>query len=177
MKHTFALIIISLVLGSCTSGEKEASKEVKGEPATPPDFELVTVNHEGFELPIGIPLDYYDENELDVRFNEAVGQLEVRCGEVFHVIVLEEPGNIERHIERVETDLVFKNEMVVREDDALLYRQFLPNNDRSFWHFYVTLEYGDTEYVVKDAPLSELNEYHSRKIFDALVKAAAQNDI
>lgn len=177
MKNAWILSAILFVLAGCDTGPTEATeKENKEKPVELP-FEVITIDQDGYNLPIAVPKEYLADNELNVEFNDAVGDIEVRCGEEYQLVISDLPSDTGALLERLERDLVFKYEVVEHVGDAMLYKQFLPNNERTFWHFYVVVEHDDSEYVIKDAPLSELNEYESRKIFEALLYATGQEKV
>lgn len=172
MKNTLILFSLICLLGSSCNTSTDSKSEGKETPA-PAELpvEVVTIDQEGYKLPIAIPKEYLADSELSITFNGASGDLEVACGEDYQLIISDIPGDTEALLKRLETDLVFKFEVVEQKNQGLLYKQFLPNNERTFWHFYVVVDHEGAQFVIKDGPLSELNEYHSRKIFEALLHA------
>lgn len=168
--------ILLLGLGACTSpdsgsGTNENSTEVLEES---PDVQRLDIFEEVFNLSIALPQDYALDNPPRINFNPAFGHMEVKCGEVFALIITEESGNIDETIEQLERDLVFKYEIEDQTNRGLLYKQFIPGSDREFWHFYVMVPGSVTGYVVRDAQMDELNAHQSRKIYDAIVYGATK---
>ncbi len=171
MKFHNIILILGIFLASCGQGEKK-STETTNESVQEQPFELIPIKSDGFSLMMAIPEDYRKGNELIVEMNEAYGQLEVSSGEVFHVEILEETGDRNQLIQKLEQDLVFDFEVVEENEAGILYRQFLPQGGQEFWHFYISTQYENRDYVIKDVSMSELNEFQSRKIYDALTFAA-----
>lgn len=168
--------ILLLGLGACTSsdsgnGVSEDSNEVVEQG---PTVQRLDISEEVFQLSIAIPQDYALDNPPRINFNPAFGHMEVKCGDVFALIITEESGNIDETIEQLERDLVFKYEIEDQTNRGLLYKQFIPGSDREFWHFYVMVPGSETGYVVRDAQVDELNAHQSRKIYDALVYGATK---
>lgn len=170
MKLQILFLIASIALWSCNPSEQQKESETVEEAPNEQSFELVEIDHEGFVLQLPVPVDYYNPNEFSVEMNPAYGQLEVSAGNVFQVEIIEETGNKENLIADLERDLVFEFEVVEDIENGLLYRQFIPNGGKEFWHYYVLVDHNNRQYVVKDAAMSELNEYQSRKIFKALAQ-------
>lgn len=168
-------LLVLVSLASCNSEEKEEKAPVQTETADAREYEMVPIQHEGFDLFIAIPEDYREGNKLMVEMNEAYGQLEVSSGDVFQVEITEEEADRNQLVEHLENDLVFQHELVEENDQAVLYRQFLKGTDQEFWHFYVHIQSGERQYVIKDSDMGELNKYQSRKIFEALKYAALNN--
>lgn len=141
---------------------QEASKEVQ-------PFEMVHIQHEGFDFHIAIPNDYRGDNPLRVEMNEAFGQLEIQSGEVFNLRVVEDKGSIQQLLERLESEMVFDYQLIEENKTGVLYRQYIPGDEQQeFWHVYFNFQSNGKDYILEDASMSELNEYQSRKIFDAL---------
>lgn len=163
-------------LVSCNSEEKEEKASARTETADVPEYEIIPIQHEGFDLSIAIPEDYREGNKLVVEMNEAYGQLEVTSGDVFQVEITEEEGDRQQLFQHLENDLVFEYEIAEENEQSVLYRQYLPSGDQEFWHFYLHIQSGDRQYIIKDSDLSELNEYQSRKIFEALKYAALNSE-
>lgn len=168
--------VMLLGLGACTSsdsgnGTNENSTEVLEES---PAVQRLDISEEVFNLSIALPQDYALDNPPRIDFNPAFGHLEVKCGDVFGLIITEESGDINEVIEQLERDLVFKYEIEEQTSNSLLYKQFFSGNNQEFWHFYVILPGSETNYVVRDAQMDELNAHQSRKIYDALIYGATK---
>lgn len=141
---------------------------------------LVEINQEGFHLNIGIPKDYKENNEVKVQFDENFGHLEVLCGEVFSVYIVEEMPDIKSFEDKLKLDLLMKYEIVQSDESSILYKQFLPDGSREFWYFYVGVNANGMQYVIRNNAMGPLNEFQARKIYDAIrwkESATANNGI
>lgn len=169
---------ILLLFAACGPTEKQTDAESSEEtPKEEQPFEMVHIEHEGFDLNIAIPDDYNGDNPLRIEMNEAFGQLEIQSGEVFHIKVVEEKGNIQKILDRLESEMVFDYQLIEENQSGVLYRQYIPGDEQQdFWHFYFNFQSNGKDYVIEDASMSELNEYQSRMIFNALNYAVQQGN-
>lgn len=167
MKFQFAPLIAILAFASCNSTETNQQEATEQAPEEQP-FERTEIDTLGFKLTIAIPEDYRRGNVLEIEMNEAYGQLEIRSGDVFHLEIIEETANQEQLIQQLEQDLIFDFSVVEENEAGILYRQYLPQGGQEFWHFYIAAQQQNRQYIIRDASMSELNEYQSRKMFEAL---------
>lgn len=178
MKSTLLYFSILLLFSACGPTEKQTDPESTQEISKKEQpFEMVHIQHEGFALNIAIPDDYKGDNPLRVEMNEAFGQLEIQSGEVFNINVVEEKGGIQKLLGRLESEMVFEYQLIEENQTGVLYRQYIPGEEQEdFWHFYFSFQSNGTDYVIEDASMSELNEYQSRMIFNALNHAVQQGN-
>ncbi len=166
MKFQIALLVAALLLWSCSGSESPDKSETQIENPAEQSFVMVEIDQAGFTLHLPVPNDYYSSDEITIEMNEAFGQLEVSSG-VFNVEISEEQSDKAMLLSDLKRDLVFDFEILEDSEIGKLYRQFIRDTDKEFWHFYISIEHNNREYVVKDAGMSQLNEYQARKIFNA----------
>lgn len=178
MKSALLSFGILLLFSACGPTEKQTDTGSPEEPSKEEQpFEMVHIEHEGFDLNIAIPDDYNGDNQMRVEMNEAFGQLEIQSGEVFNIKVVEEKGSIQKLLDRLESEMVFDYQLIEENETGVLYRQYIPGDEQQeFWHFYFNFQSNGRDYIIEDASMSELNEYQSRKIFDALNHAVQQGN-
>jgi hypothetical protein len=168
------LLFLALVIFfyACDSSTTTPKSDPEPEDVPQATNQLVEINQDGFVLNISIPADYKDGNEVKVRFDDAFGHLEVLCGDVFAIHITEEEANVEAFQQRLETDLLLKYEVAEKESNSMLYKQFLPNNSKVFWHFYISVQSNGTNYLIRDISMQPLNEFQARKIYVSILSKA-----
>src|SRR5690554_881188 len=167
MKFQFTPLIAILAFASCdfTATNQQEATEYAAEEQP---FELIEIDTMGFRLTIAVPEDYRSGNVLQIEMNETYGQLEVRSGDVFQLEIIEETADLEQLLQQLEQDLIFDFAIIEENEAGILYRQYLPQGGQEFWHFYLTAQHQNRHFIIRDASMSELNEYQSRKMFEAL---------
>lgn len=174
MKKLIAPALLLFILSGCgtSPGAEEQAKNDETQSQTPPYGE-VRVNEEGFDLVLAAPEDYLGSSPVNIEMNTAFGHLEVRAEEVYHLTITEDTPDWNQLFTKLDNDLLFKSETVQKYPDAVLYRQYLPDESKEFWHFYLTIVNQNREYIVKDHTATALNEYQATRIFEALRYAAS----
>lgn len=165
------LLFLALVIFFTACDTSTTTPKPDPEPEDVPQAinEIVEINQDGFVLKIAIPADYKDGNEVKIRFDDAFGHLEVLCGDVFAIHITEEEANVDGFEQRLKTDLLLKYEVAEKESNRMLYQQFLPDNSKVFWHFYVGVQSNGTSYLIRDISMQPLNEFQARKIYESLL--------
>jgi hypothetical protein len=165
------LLFLALVIffSACDSSTTTPKPDPEPEVVPQATDHIAEINQGGFVLNISIPADYKDGNEVKVRFDDAFGHLEVLCGDVFAIHITEEESNVETFQQRLETDLLMKHEVLEKQGNSMLYKQFLPDNSKEFWHFYVGVQSNGTSYLIRDISMQPLNEFQARKIYESLL--------
>lgn len=175
MKKLSVTLFLPLLMfsgcGTSSSTEPQSSNDEPQPKASP--YGEVRVNQEGFDLVLAVPEDYLGSIPVSIEMNTAFGHLELKAKEVFHVTIIEDTPDWEQLFSKLDNDLLLKHELVQKFPDAVLYRQFLPDESKEFWHFQLTVVNQNREYIVKDHAGTILNEYQATRIFEALRYAAS----
>jgi len=169
MANRLLLLALVIFLTACDSSTTTPKPDIEPEDMPQETNQVIEINQDGFVLNISIPADYKDGNEVKIRFDDAFGHLEVLCGDVFAIHITEEETDVYGFKQRLETDLLLKYEVVEKESNSMLYKQFLPDNSKVFWHFYVGVQSNETSYLIRDISMQPLNEFQARKIYESLL--------
>jgi len=169
MPNRLPFLALVVFFTACDSSTTTPKPDIEPEDMPQETNQVVEINQDGFVLKIAIPADYKDGNEVKIRFDDAFGHLEVLCGDVFAIHITEEEANVESFQERLETDLLLKYEVVEKQSKTMLYKQFLPDNSKVFWHFYVGVQSSGISYLIRDISMQPLNEFQARKIYESLL--------
>ncbi|MCB9180737.1 MAG: hypothetical protein H6593_04700 [Flavobacteriales bacterium] len=143
------------ILIACGGGTDDGPSA--SEPASPAAERVVDLSPWDVPLEVNAPGTLADS--LQVEWNEEFGQLEVRGGEHFSLVVVEAPGDIARLKADLERDLLRTHEVLAEEPGLLIYRSAFPDDpDLVFVHGYRELRVGDRSFVVETHPQGHFNE-------------------
>lgn len=179
MKSLLLVCAATLTLWGCAPGSNADPKASETDVSAAIEYdgekiEAIHISQDGFELDLAAPIDYRKGNRLVVEFDPAFGHMVVRSGPVYQLEIIQQKGSFQDLLETLESDMVFRYQLFGETKTSTLYRQYIPDTEEEFWHFYFTFSHNGEDYVIKDAAMSELNEYQSRKIYKALLWAVEQ---
>jgi len=160
--------LLLIAITACNTATTTPKPDAEPEDIETSNIQVVEVNQDGFNFKLGIPIEYFEGNEVQIQFNDAFGHLEVKCGDVFAVFVTEEQANTEAFTEKLKLELLMKYEVVHSTGSGMLYRQFLPDSSMNFFHVYVGVAGNGAQYLVRDISMTPLNEFQAKKIYNAL---------
>lgn len=162
-------ILFCASLLSCDSSTTTPKPDPEPEDVVINTDHLVEINQDGFQLKIGIPKDYKENNEVKIRFDEGFGHLEVICGDVFSTYIIEDIPDVKAFEEKLKIDLLMKYEIIEAKGNSILYKQSLPDGSKEFWHYYVGIDGNGTQYIARDNGAVLLNEFQATKIFNSIM--------
>jgi hypothetical protein len=148
-------LIMSFLLIACG---QQATEETLSTEQVVPSLAVDLVGH-GF--PFTVELGDAAALGVDspmVRWNEDMGQLELRAGERFSILITEEQGDIARLKADLERDQLRTSAIIEEQPDRLIWRSAFPDEDIVFVHFYRIVQADDRSFVVQDDDRSRFSE-------------------
>src|SRR3989338_8517660 len=140
----FSIIFTLLILFSCGGDEVvEAPQiELKG-------YEALDLNPWGFQMSVMVP-NAEENGEPEVILSER-GALEIQVGQAFGIEIMFGEGDIELLKMDLKEDLVFSSEIVKEEENAIIYKQDIPDSGiKTQNHFFYKAQVGTDVYEVRD---------------------------
>jgi hypothetical protein len=141
-------IVFVLVLFSACGGSSE-EEVVENKPVELKGYEELDLNPWGFEMAIMVP-NAEENGEAQVTLTER-GALEVVVGQSFGIEIMFGEGDIELLKMDLKEDLVFSSEIIKEEENALIYKQDIPDSGiKTQHHFFYKAQLGANVYEVRD---------------------------
>jgi hypothetical protein len=141
-------IVFVLVLFSACGGSSE-EEVVENKPVELKGYEELDLNPWGFEMAIMVP-NAEENGEAQVTLTER-GALEVVVGQSFGIEIMFGEGDIELLKMDLKEDLVFTSEIIKEEENALIYKQDIPDSGiKTQHHFFYKAQLGANVYEVRD---------------------------
>lgn len=167
-RFAFLLALISMTaFMSCggdnssenTDEQTEAPIELKG-------FEELDLTEYGFNLTVMVP-EAETHGEAQVNLTER-GALEIAVGSNFGIEIMFGEGDIELLKMDLTEDLVFKSEIVKEDENALIYKQDIPDSGvKTQNHFFYKAVVGTDVYEVRDIMEGEYGMGMIEKMLEA----------
>ncbi|MBK8225855.1 MAG: hypothetical protein IPK70_01605 [Flavobacteriales bacterium] len=154
MRATLALLLSALLIACGQQATEPASSTEQVAPS-------LAVDLAGHGFPLTVELGDAATLGVDspsVRWNEDMGQLELRAGERFSILITEEPGDIARLKADLERDQLRTSAIIEEQPDRLIWRSTFPDEDIVFVHFYRIVQAGDRAFVVQDDDRGRFSE-------------------
>lgn len=162
----FSLLSV-LILTSCggetpsdnTTENTEETVQLKG-------FEKLNLTEYGFNLTVMVP-EAETNGPPEVVMTER-GALEIIVGSDFGIEIMYGEGDLALLKMDLEEDLVFKSEIIKEEEDALIYKQDIPDSGvKTQNHFFYKAVVGNDVYEVRDVMEGEYGEGMIEKMLEA----------
>lgn len=132
-----------------------------------PSDSLFTVHEGGYDFSILLPRDLMIQDDTEIHFNDATGDLHIQIGNRFWLIVSQEEGSIAQVKEEIQEDMLFKNVIIEETMNSLLYRRVLPDGNTHDYNYCKRVEMADKTYLFRT---SEEGEF-SKENVDLMVSA------
>jgi len=143
-----AIISAFTILVSC--GNPSTDSTIKEQVPAPTSL-AVDLAGSGFPLTVELgDAATLGVDSAQVKWNEEAGQLEVRAGERFGILITEEPGDIPRLKADLQRDQLRTSTIIEEKNDRLIWRSAFPDEEIVFVHFYRVVEADGRMFVVQD---------------------------
>lgn len=140
----FSIIFTLLILFSCGGDEV-----VEAPPIELKGYEALDLNPWGFQMSVMVP-NAEENGEPEVILSER-GALEIQVGQAFGIEIMFGEGDIELLKMDLKEDLVFSSEIVKEEENAIIYKQDIPDSGiKTQNHFFYKAQVGTDVYEVRD---------------------------
>ena len=140
----FSIIFTLLILFSCGGDEV-----VEAPPIELKGYEALDLNPWGFQMSVMVP-NAEENGEPEVILSER-GALEIQVGQAFGIEIMFGEGDIELLKMDLKEDLVFSSEIVKEEENAIIYKQDIPDSGiKTQNHFFYKAQVGIDVYEVRD---------------------------
>lgn len=172
MKKTgFLLSIIVLIsaMQSCGRATQPATQQAEVMPQSANDS-LFSVNEGGYNFAIYLPKDLMIENDPEIRFNSATGDLHIRIGERFWIVASQENKDISKVKAEINDNMLFTSRIIEETDNALLYQRLLPDGRAYDYNYRYLSSIGGKPYFFKTC---EEGEYSKENV--DMMKTAIQS--
>ena len=157
----FAITLTTLI--SCGGDEV---KENPQEQVQLKGFEQLDLTKWGFNLTVMVP-EAETHGDPEVTLTER-GALEVLVGSDFGIEIMYGEGDLELLKMDLKDDLVFKSEIIKEEENALIYKQDIPDSGvKTQNHFFYKAVVGADTYEVRDILEGEYGEGMIEKMLEA----------
>ncbi len=167
--YTFYVLMFFVCLFSCQSSKKE--EKTLAEATTPIDkIDLTTY---GLDIALNTPqLDADIENEV----NETPQGISVYKGNEFKVNVFFD-GDLATKIQELKEDALFKNEIVEKTDNYIIYKASLPDDSKSYFHFYGVQSSESEVYEISNVhnPDQPFSENQIKKMVETIFNSSADS--
>ncbi len=165
-KFAFILLAISFTTLISCGGDSDNSKENTQEQVELKGFEKLDLTPYGYNLSIMIP-EAETHGDAEVVLTER-GALEVIVGTDFGIEIMYGEGDIELLKMDLKEDLVFKFEIIQEEENALIYKQDIPDSGvKTQNHFFYKAVVGNNIFEVRDIMQGEFGEGMIQKMLEA----------
>lgn len=174
----FSLLSV-LILSSC-GGETPSDNpsENTDETVKLKGFEELNLAEYGFNLTMMVP-EAETNGEPEVVMTER-GALEVIVGNDFGIEIMFGEGDLALLKTDLQEDLVFKSEIIKEEENALIYKQDIPDSGvKTQNHFFYKAVVGNDVYEVRDVMEGDYGEGMIEKMLEAAktIKSTKATDI
>jgi hypothetical protein len=171
MRSAILLARAALVLASCgggggkTDGGTDADSASVLAPAN-----AIDLGAHGMPLVLNAPdKQLTGGQEPAIVWKDQTGVLEVRAGDHFGLLVIEEPGDIARKKADLDRDLLRKHTILKETPDLLVYRSEFPDDPSLVYiRFHQLVHAGDRHFVVEDIPELRFNEQDVERMVGAI---------
>ncbi len=160
MKKTgFLLTILALIcaMQACETSTQPAVQQAEAMPKSPNDS-LFAVNEGGYNFAIFLPKDLMIENEPEIRFNSATGDLHIRIGERFWIVASQESKDISKLKEEINENMLFTSRIIEETNNALLYQRLLPDGRAYDYNYRYLSSIGGKPYFFKTCEEGEYSK-------------------
>ncbi|MFN3875764.1 MAG: hypothetical protein ACK4L7_07630 [Flavobacteriales bacterium] len=144
-----AVSIAAFTLLAACGGQADQAPD----PGQHPTAVGMAVDLSGHDVPIIIGLGdaaALGVDSAEVRWSEESGQLMVRAGDRFGLLITEEPGDIARLKADLERDQLRTSTIIEERPDRLVWRSAFPDEDLVFVHFYRIVQADGRTFIVQD---------------------------
>lgn len=161
-----ALICAFAILISC--GDPSPDVDLQNQMTAPTSL-AVDLDGSGFPLTVelGDPTTF-GVDSAQVKWNEEAGQLEVRAGDRFGILITEEPGDLARLKADLQRDQLRTSTIVEEKPDRMVWRSTFPDEEIVFVHFYRVVEADGRMFVVQDDDHGRYSEADVYRMVDAV---------
>lgn len=165
-KLSYIFLVLALTTFIACGGDGENKEENTLEQVELKGFEELDLTEWGFNLTVMIP-EAETNGDADVVLTER-GALEVTVGTDFGIEIMYGEGDIEMLKMDLKEDLVFKSEILTEEENALVYKQDIPDSGvKTQNHFFYKAVIGSDIYEVRDIMDGEFGEGMIQKMLEA----------
>jgi len=167
MKKCLFIGIITLFVASCDLKTDENNSEVNIDSSSISENTiLVDLNKFGYDISVNVP-DTVGKT-LDIVQNEmSVG---IFVDKRFHIAVGYD-GDLDLKKEDLANDGMYQNEIISEDQNFIIYKSMLPDDSKTFYHFYGVKESNGEWYEIYDVVSeNELSESSVSKTVEYLKK-------
>lgn len=159
MKNRFKLYLLLLIV---TAGCQNQSEEKK----TPEKKDYISkeIRTGGYRLTMQLPSSPVVKGAYDVSFNEERGELNIKNGAEFGLIIYEDESQLEATKNQINQHPYYSVEVVEESDSTLLYRFYVDGSPKDLWHFYAERKIGQPLTLFKSNDQMEFTEFYARKM-------------
>ncbi|MDZ4822489.1 MAG: hypothetical protein SH856_03420 [Flavobacteriales bacterium] len=132
---------------------------------------IITVSQSVFKFSCVFPKEFLSANPADIHFNDASGELEMKAGEDFGLVMTEGKPNLAYIKKDLEEDLMWKVKMVENDSRKIVYQRHLPDGSAYLMQFIQHIQLAGKDYTVRTAPQGSFNEQQlevMRKVVDSM---------
>lgn len=146
LKYLSLIFVFAILIACGGSSEEEV---IENKPVELKGYEELDLNPWGFEMAIMVP-NAEENGEPNVVLTER-GALEIVVGQTFGLEIMFGEGDIELLKMDLKEDLVFSSEIVKEEENAIIYKQDIPDSGiKTQHHFFYKAQLGANIYEVRD---------------------------
>lgn len=133
---------------------------------------LFHVKEGPFEFSILLPKDLMINDQPQLRFNQATGQMQVFLGREFRLVAVAERVSRSQIEAELMDDGIFTNRIESEKDGIIIYQQFLPTGEP--WYFQVIgkVRAGGREYLFRSDPVGEYTLFQAERMAAAVRRLA-----
>lgn len=162
-------LLVVFLAAACSSGSEENAEETQnGEDFV--NMEEFVMTEFGLNLKLMIPNEDMARGKPQVSYNDALGYYSLQIGSRFNMQIYDQMDQDVAGIKAsVESSNFYKKyEYLQDEPGLLIYSQTLPDESRTFYHFYAFKEIDGVKYVIKDDDLGEFTKMSVEVMIKAL---------
>lgn len=165
MRNAIALSA-GIAFSACGGGPEQVPQPP--EAAAPASGTAIDLAGHGFPLAIALDPPAQPADSPAVRWNEETGQLSIRTGDRFGILITEEPGDIARLKADLDRDMLRTSTIIEEQPDRLVWRSAFPGEDLVFVHFYRVIQAEGRTFVVQDDDHGRFSEADIRRMVQAV---------
>ncbi|MCC6599226.1 MAG: hypothetical protein IT223_00965 [Crocinitomicaceae bacterium] len=122
---------------------------------TNPNDSLINVDQGPFRFSIGLPKDLMIGAPAAIVFNSATGELDIKIGDTFHIVLNQEEKKMNAVLKELSSDNLFENKILEQTESMVVYQQVLPTGEPYSFNFSAILQAGGKWYYIKSWAIGE----------------------
>lgn len=151
----FSVFTFMMLVHSCEMNNTNTNKA--SELVLQPNDSLFAINDGGYNFKIILPKDLMISNTPRISVNGATGELNIRLGEEFWIVAVQEKTDITTIKNVINEDMLFTSHVIEETNNSLLVQRNLPDGTTYDYNFHSFGDVGGKPYLFKTSAEGEFS--------------------